>query len=488
MTKKPILITTSIAYVNGAPHVGFAMEAIEADTFARWKRLRGYDVFFLTGTDEHGIKIYRTAEEQGISAKELADKNSAHFQELAKTLHISHDDFIRTTEERHIRGAQEFWRRIEKREDLEERPFTGKYCVGCETFYTEKELENGYCPIHLCLPEELTEKNYFFRLSRYSKEVSSLLSEETIEVLPRFRAQEILRFTEDGLKDISFSRPAKSLPWGIPVPEKPDHTMYVWCDALTNYITALGFGSSDEWKHYWEQGEVVHFIGKDILRFHAAIWPAMLLSARLPVPSKICVHGFLTSEGHKMSKSLGNVVDPFAVVEDFEGNPDPLRFFLLSEVPFGRDADFSQKRFLEMYNAKLANGLGNLLSRIMTLSEKAGGVAPAQYIVSPKLLEFTEALSGKIDTFMEQCELHSALQEIFSLVEILNLDIDEKKPWIAIKEDPKSMNTNIADWLSALLLLSQELSPFLPSTAEKMILALEKGEKIQLFPRKEIGK
>lgn len=485
MAKKPALITTSIAYVNGAPHVGFAMEAIEADTFARWKRLRGHEVFFLTGTDEHGIKIYRTAEEQGITARELADKNSTAFRELARLLNISHDDFIRTSEDRHIRGAQEFWQRIEKREDLDERPFTGKYCVGCETFYTEKELENGCCPIHLRPPEELTEENYFFRLSRYSEEISSLLSEKKIEVLPDFRAQEILRFAEDGLKDISFSRPAKSLPWGIPVPGKPDQTMYVWCDALTNYITAVGFGTSDEWKHYWEDGEVIHFIGKDILRFHAAIWPAMLLSAHLPLPSTICVHGFLTSEGHKMSKSLGNVVDPFAVVEEFGGNPDPLRFFLLSEVPFGRDADFSQKRFLEIYNAKLANGLGNLLSRVMTLSEKAGGVTPAEQIHSPKLSEQKNTLSEKVDAFMNRCELHSALQEIFLLVELLNLDLDEKKPWIAMKENPQSMNMEIADWLAVLLFLAEELSPFLPGTAEKMKTAIQSGEKVQLFPRKE---
>ncbi len=480
---KNILVTTSIAYVNGEPHVGFAMELIQADAYARWNRNRGNHVFFLTGTDEHGSKIFRTAQEQGLTAQELTDKNSQKFQNLAKILNISNDDFIRTTEKRHKKGAQQIWARINDHGDLVRKEFEGLYCVGCETFVTEKELVNGNCAHHLKPPEVVTEENIFFRLSQYSEKISALIESGTLKIQPDFRKNEILQLAKEGLKDVSFSRPRSTLPWGVDVPNDDTQVMYVWCDALSNYITAVGFGTNDQWKKYWEEGEVVHFIGKDILRFHAGIWPAMLLSAQLPIPTKICVHGFLTSEGHKMSKSLGNIIDPFQVVDAHGGNSDPLRFFLLSEVPFGRDADYSKKRFLEIYNAKLANGLGNLLSRVLTLSQKAGGVDCPAEAKNPQMKELLLNVSKKIDSHMQKCEFHHALSDIFEIIEFLNLDIDHKKPWISMKQDPTSANESIADWLLALVIVAQEIEPFLPETSKKMNAAITSGEPVVLFPR-----
>lgn len=479
------LITTSIAYVNGAPHIGFAMELIEADAMARWSRARGDKTFFLTGTDEHGSKIYREAKNQNITPQEMTDRNAKPFQDLCQTLAISNDDFVRTTEARHKTGARAIWERIEQNGDLEYHEFEGLYCVGCETFYTPKELVDGKCPNHLTEPEMLTERNVFFKLSRYSEQIAELIESNTLEIVPDFRKNEILQFAKEGLKDISFSRPKSVLPWGIPVPNDPEQVMYVWCDALSNYLTAVGYGSNDDWQQYWQDGEVLHFIGKDILRFHAAIWPAMLLSAGLPLPKKICVHGFLTSEGHKMSKSLGNVVDPFAVVQEFGGNPDPIRFFLLSEVPFGRDADFSRKRFLELYNARLANGLGNLFARVITLANKSGATMP-ETIADAELAAASKQVAQTIDTHMKACELHHAIEAIFTAVEFLNHDIDRKKPWLTIKTEPEATKQIVADWLLALQQLAREVEIFLPQTGAAMRSGLLALESAILFPRMEI--
>lgn len=481
---KNILVTTSIAYVNGVPHVGFAMESIEADAYARWARSRGNHVFFLTGTDEHGAKVYRTALEKGISPQELTDRNSAEFRLLGELLNISPDHFIRTTDSTHKKGVQEIWERIFETGDLEKRKFYGLYCVGCEAFLTEKELDTeGNCPIHQKPPEKMAEENWFFRLSDYSEKIINLIESKKMEIQPEYRSAEILELAKSGLRDVSFSRPRSDLPWGIPVPGDDDQLMYVWCDALSNYITGVGFGANENWRDFWESGEVVHFIGKDILRFHAGIWPAMLLSASLPTPHKICVHGFLTSEGYKMSKSLGNVVDPFAVVADFEGNPDPLRFFLLAEVPFGRDADFSQKRFLELYNAKLANGLGNFLNRTLVLSQKFP--VEVSHISDPTLLQIVSDLSQKIDEKMEKCELHLALAEIFSVIDFLNLDIDRQKPWILGKENPQDAAEILGNYRLTLEKVAHELSPFLPGTGDRMLEMLKNGKSEILFPRKE---
>ena len=486
--KKNILVTTSIAYVNGAPHIGFAMELIEADAYARWARSRGNRVLFSTGTDEHGAKIYRAAIEKGILPKDLTDQNAAKFQKLTKILNISNDDFVRTTEPRHQKCAQKIWEKIAENGDFEKKEFSGKYCVGCETFLGDRDLdENGNCPNHKTPPEKVSQKNWFFALSKYSKNIQNLIESKKMRLLPDFRAPEILEFAKSGFEDVSFSRPRVDLPWGVPVPGDDEQVMYVWCDALSNYLTVAGFPDDKKWKDFWKKGEVVHFIGKDILRFHAGIWPAMLLSAGLPPPSKICVHGFLTSEGHKMSKSLGNVVDPFAVVAEFSGNPDPLRYFLLAEVPFGRDADFTQKRFLEMYHSKLGNGLGNFLNRVLVLSKKFPAAEKSE-ISDEILAEKISNLPKKIDEKMKKCEIHAAISEIFQIIDFLNLDIDRQKPWILGKENPEKAGEILQNYKMALKKIAAELSNFLPATGEKIAEFLKSGKSEILFPRMETEK
>jgi len=486
---KNILVTTSIAYVNGAPHLGFAMETIEADVYARWARSRGNNVFFLTGTDEHGGKIDKVAKSQGKETQLLCDENAIKFQKLCRALHISEDRFIRTTDADHKKGVQDIWKKILEKKDLQKRSFEGHYCLGCEAFLTPKDLdESGECPHHKKKPEVITEENYFFLLSRYSKKVKDLLETKEVEIIPEFRSREILELCHQGLHDVSFSRPRTTLEWGVDIPDDPDQVMYVWCDALSNYLTGVGYGKNEDWKTYWEEGEIVHFIGKDILRFHAGIWPGMLLSAELPLPQKICVHGFLTSEGHKMSKSLGNVVDPFAVVAECAEDPDPLRYFLLAEVPFGRDADFSQKRFWEIYNAKLANGLGNVFSRVMTMAQKSGvdfSSLLEKSIVSSSFQERRELLSRDIDAHIARCEFHLAIEKIWRVIDDINEDIDQKKPWKQLKENPELVQEDARNWALFLSFLADELVTFLPGTAKKMKQALSSGESIMLFPRRE---
>lgn len=480
--KNKKLITTSIAYVNGEPHIGFAMEVLEADAYKRYLKNRGYDVYFITGTDEHGSKINKTAKEKGVSTQELCDINANKFKDLCEILHISNDDFIRTTEERHKLGAKKIWEKISKSGDFKKQDFEGKYCVGCESFITEKDLnEKGECVNHLKKPEIIKEKNIFFLMSKYTEVIKNSIKSKKIRIEPEFRQNEILNLLDVGLQDISFSRPKEVLNWGINVPNDDSQVMYVWCDALTNYLSAVGYGSNEKWKEYWSEGEVIHFIGKDILRFHAGIWPAMLSSAKIKLPEKIFVHGFLTSEGHKMSKSLGNVVDPFKVVEDFNGNPDPLRFFLLSEVPFGKDADFSQERFLSVYNDKLCNGVGNLLSRVVMLSKKFSTKSETKKCLD--YIDKIKTIKCQIDNHMSKCELHLAIGKIFDLINFANLEIDREKPWIKIKTNKEGTESLIAGLIDILKFISKELECFIPHSSKKMQKSIQDLEPIILFPR-----
>ncbi|MFH0833946.1 MAG: methionine--tRNA ligase, partial [Patescibacteria group bacterium] len=358
---KSFYITTSLPYVNAAPHVGFAMEAIEADALARFLRQRGYQVRLQTGTDEHGLKIQKTAAELKTTPCELTDQNSQKFQNLKTALDFDFDDFIRTSDStRHFPAAQKLWQKIAVAGKLEKRKYSAKYCSGCEEFKSEKDLVDGKCPNHPNLNlEETEEENYFFKLSDFSQQILELLESKKVEILPHFRAKEFLNVVKDGLHDVSFSRSSEKLRWGIPVPGDDSQTMYVWCDALTNYISAIDFENEGaEFQKWWLASEKIHIIGKDIVRFHAGIWLGMLLAADLPLPDKIYIHGFITSENQKMSKSLGNVVDPFEF--SAEWGSDALRFYLLAEIPNGQDGDFSKTRFEEVYNSQLANGLGNL--------------------------------------------------------------------------------------------------------------------------------
>jgi methionyl-tRNA synthetase len=489
--QSPFFISTSIAYVNGAPHLGFAMESVEADAIARWKRFQGREVFFLTGTDEHGIKIAKTAAQLGKTPKELCDKNSAQYRELGKALSLSSDDFIRTSDkERHWNGVWKIWKAIEANGDIEKRSYSGLYCSGCEAFLTEKDLdENGNCLIHQRPPEKIEEENYFFLLSRYSKQIVELIESGTLQIFPDFRKNEILSMARSGLHDTSFSRPTSKVAWGIAVPNDPTQNMYVWCDALTNYISALGYGQTDEtnFHHFWEQGETVHVIGKDILRFHAGVWIGMLLSANLPLPKKLFVHGFLTSEGQKMSKSLGNVVDPFLEIEKY--GVDALRYFLLREVAVGRDADFSRSRFEEVYQANLANGLGNLVSRLYRLCER-NSVFLSEKNLATDFQEAFSVMESKVNSSMEAYELHEAIAAVFAIVEFLDKKMDTEKPWILTKTDPQKAKEILSDMLSLLVRTIPLIGVFLPSTADKMKTIFgegkgEFGELEMLFPRME---
>lgn len=461
-------LTTAIAYVNGGPHLGHALEFVQADALCRYHRLVGDDVYFLTGTDEHGSKIYEKAQEMNLPVSEFVDKNAAIFHSLKDLLHLSYDDFIRTSEERHKRGAQKIWRKMVEAGDIYKDNYTGKYCVGCEAFISEKELDaEGNCPIHLKPPVMLSEENYFFRLSKYSDRIKEMILSDEIKVVPENRKKEMLNLIgEEGLFDVSFSRPKTALPWGVDVPDDPEQVMYVWCDALSNYITALGYEEESEiFKKFWPAD--VHLIGKDILRFHAGIWIGMLLSAGLAVPKMIFAHGFITSEGQKMSKSLGNVVDPLEYINKY--GAEALRYYLLREVPTDDDGDFAQKKFFELYNSDLANNLGNLVNRVTMMTEKYfEGKVPAKSEGN----EACEVISAVVEKYKERFELadiKSACEAILELMNFGNKYIDDKKPWTMAKEGSSELSSVIYDLLEILRVISLIISPILPHAASRVM-------------------
>lgn len=368
-------ITTAIDYPNAPPHMGHVLEKVLADVIARWWRLSGDDVRFQIGTDEHGVKIQQTADREGVTPRELVDRNVPLFRSLYDRLSISYDRFLRTTDQVvHWPTVQELWRRLQKSGVLEKRTYTGLYCSGCERFTTRKDLIDGKCPDHQKVPEEVREENWFFLLKREGEWLRDLLAcEDGYRIIPASRSHETLSLIDHGLEDVSFSRPKSSLSWGIPVPGDPEQTMYVWCDALTNYISGLGYFTDHEEKEWWEDADVTHVIGKDIARFHALIWPAMLKHVGLlvPPPHRLLIHGFITSEGQKMSKSIGNVVDPVEVIEKY--GVDALRMYLCGEVAIGDDGDFSWQRMHDRYTNHYAKDLGNLLNRVLVLLAKDDG-------------------------------------------------------------------------------------------------------------------
>lgn len=465
-------ITTSIAYTNSRPHVGFAMELVQADCLARYRKLLGEEVYFLTGTDEHGMKMAQSAREAGKTPKEFADINSAEFSKLTKFLNIGNDGFIRTTDPHHERGAAKLWEKLKKVDALYKKNYEGLYCVGCEAYITEKDLVDGNCPNHKKPPVAFSEENYFFRYSKYLAEVKKLIEDGKLKILPESRGTELLNMLTAGLeeeKDISFSRPSKSLQWGIPVPNDPDQTMYVWCDALSNYITALDFENEGElFKKFWPAD--VHLIGKDILRFHGGLWIAMLIATKIPTPKAIYVHGYVTSEGQKMSKSLGNVVDPFEIGQKY--GVDPLRYYLLREIPTTEDGDFSISRFESVYDSELANNLGNLVSRVLTMTEKySGGKVPSQAkderIVN-EVLKTWKDYQAHFDNF----NLKAAIESVLGLLNFANQYIEEKKPWEMAKKEPAEVLKILYHLLELIRHTSLMLVPFIPEAAAKIQEAL----------------
>lgn len=465
---KNFYITTAIPYVNAEPHIGFAMEAIQTDTIARYKAQRGLDVRFQTGTDEHGIKIQKTAEELGKTPKEIVDANSQKFTELKDALNLRFDDFIRTSDQkRHWPACQKLWKKLVEAGKLEKRNYKGLYCSGCEEFKRENDLVDGKCANHPDRKlDEVEEENWFFRLSDYSDQIQKLLESKELEILPHFRAKEFLNVVKEGLHDVSFSRSSETLQWGIPVPDDDSQTMYVWCDALTNYISAIDYeNEGEDFQKWWVNSERVHVIGKDIVRFHAGIWIGMLLAAGVPLPNKIYIHGFITSEGKKMSKSTGNVVDPFEF--SAEWGADALRYYLLSEIPNGKDGDFSKARFEEIYNSHLANGLGNLVSRVVAMAEKVGS---SQFAVGSlgeaEVKRMWESLEGAID---KDYDFREALQAVVEVIEFANKLITEKKPW---ELEEKEKTEVLATLLEIIRNLALALQPFIPQTSEKIAAAL----------------
>ncbi len=489
----PFYITTAIAYVNARPHVGFALELVQADAIARWHKLKGREVYFLTGTDEHGAKIVRAAQKAGKDIKEFADTNASIFKKLVSDLGISADDFIRTSDQiRHFPGAQELWKKLEASGDIYKKKYRGLYCVGHEAFVTQKDLIGGKCADHDAEPEIIEEENYFFRLSRFTQEIKKALSSGELRIYPESRRNEMLAFIEGGLEDVSFSRPSKDISWGVPVPGDAAQTMYVWSDALANYITALGFGSEnlEKFKKFWPAD--LHVLGKDILRFHALIWPGMLLSAGLPLPKGIFVHGFIKVGGRKMSKTLGNVIDPIDFIE--RHGRDPLRYYLLREILTHEDGDLTEEKFIEAYNANLANGLGNYVSRVVKMIEQYfGGVlqkpsdAEISAVPMKKRASFfrSEDEGAKLelvsppyfidrvvwpayDKSMEDYQLKSALDLVWSLIAELDLYIQAYEPFKLIKTEPKKTKVILWNLAYGALSAGWMLKPFMPDTAEKI--------------------
>jgi methionyl-tRNA synthetase len=473
MTKKTFYITTTAPYVNADPHIGFALEIIQADVLARFHRQIGDQVAFGFGTDEHGLKIYRKALEAKKDPLKYCDEYAKKFDDLKKTLNLSTTHFIRTTNELHLKAAQEFWNRCFKNGDIYKKNYRIKYCVGCELEKTDSELTDEKCPIHPNLEiENYQEENYFFRFSKYQKKLLELYEKNPDFVYPKNRLLEIRTFVEKGLEDFSVSRLKKKMPWGVNVPNDPDHVMYVWFDALVFYISNIGWpNDKKQFEKWWP---VIQVAGKDNLRQQSAIWQAMLMSARLPISKQIFIHGFITSEGQKMSKSLGNVVNPLDLVQKY--GADAVRYYLLKEIPSADDGNFSYRRMDEIYSADLANELGNLVSRLTNLAETDGlnldNITPLH----------PSGFAGQAIKQYNNFQFNLILEDIWKQIKTLNKTIDDFAPW---KKSASERKDFLLQSINTLNKISLRFQPFLPETSEKIIKATTgKIKKIPpLFPR-----
>ena len=484
MPNRTYFITTPIYYVNDLPHIGHMFTTTVCDALARYHRLLGEDVRFLTGTDEHGQNIERAAKREGITPLELADRVVGRYRELREKLDFSYDDFVRTTEERHTRGVREIIRRFDAAGDLYAAVHEGWYCSPCETFYTEKELAGGpgsgpdrRCPVHGTAVEWKSEENVFFRLSRYQQPLLDWYESRPQPVYPASRLNEVRSFVAGGLRDISVSR--ANLEWGIPFPGRPGQTVYVWLDALTNYVSALGLGSDrpedvELYRRFWAAGDVrLHMMGKDILRFHAVYWPAFLMSAGLPLPTAVWAHGWWQRDGRKVSKSAGNVVRPDELVERFGG--DSLRYFLLREMAFGQDASFSDEAVIDRYNNDLANDLGNTVSRVVTLSRSAfGGRTPYQSCGDNPLIEVAGRAAADYRAAMDDLAFQRALESLWRLLADTNQYLVAHEPWKLIKTEGPSPRLARVLWngLEATRIVAIGLLPIMPRAAVKVLHAI----------------
>lgn len=477
-------ISTSIPYVNAAPHVGFAMEAVQADVLARFKRTQGNKVFFLSGTDENALKNVLKAEEVGEQVESFVERHAILFKGLLDDLSISYDDFIRTSsEERHTHGAQKLWQTLNPK-DVIKKTYTGFYCVGCEEFKTEKDLVNGECPEHPGKTlEEVSEENYFFKLEHYQKEILDLLESGKLKITPESRKNEVLAFVREGLHDLSISRSVdRARGWGVKVPGDENQVMYVWIDALSNYINALGYAEgNDTYKEFWEgDGAKVHAIGKGITRFHAVYWPALLLSAGLPLPTELFVHGYITSQGQKMSKSLGNVIDPKEYITEY--GKDAFRYFIAREVSTFEDSDFTKERFHDAYNGNLVNGLGNQVSRVMKLAE--------EHLSAPVVLTEEEKMLQKpfID-FLEAGHIDKATHLIWEHIGKADEYITNTMPFKKVKSESQEEREEGKKIIEKLVrhigMIAAHLEPIMPETSSAILRAIAENKKPEnLFPRK----
>lgn len=478
MSERAFYITTAIDYVNASPHIGHAYEKIIADVLARYRRLRGDAVYFLTGTDEHGQKNATSAAAAGRPVPAFVDENAARFRELAELLNLSIDDFIRTTEPRHAAGVKAIWERVAAKGDFYKKNYQALYCVGHEAFVTLSDLVDGKCPAHDTEPIVIEEENYFFRLSRYRSELRRLFQESPEFVVPASRYGEMLNLI-DSLEDISVSRPVEKLSWGIPVPGDPTHVIYVWFDALTNYISAIGFGGDEGgFARWWPHSH--HLIGKDINRFHALLWPAMLISAGLQPPRQVLVHGFITVEGQKISKTLGNVIDPGALAQELAGASgaeaavcvDALRYFLLRDIPFGEDGDFRRAALIHRFNADLANDYGNLLNRTLPQLERhfEGAIPYVGRATSgdSTLRATAQAVVDEVDRLVERVDFSRALGEVWRLLRVANKYLDDEAPWRTVKTDRERAGTVLYNTLEIVRIATVLLSPWLPTATTRV--------------------
>jgi methionyl-tRNA synthetase len=472
---KNFYITAPIFYPNANLHMGHAYTTVICDILARYNRLVGNETYFLVGADENTEKVVRAAKSVDKNTEDYLNDIVKNFKFLFSELEISYDQFIRTSDEKnHWPGVVEMWNKLVEAGDIEKRSYEGLYCVGHESFITEKDLVDGKCPDHNEVPQILKEENYFFKLSKYTEQIKEKIKSGEMEVIPEGRKNEILALLDRGLEDVSFSRPANKMSVGVPVPGDPSQRVYVWGDALTNYISALGFGRNDElYKKFWPG---VHVIGKDILRFHAAIWPGMLLSAKISLPKRLLVHGFITSQGKKMSKSLGNVIDPIFLINEY--GPEAVRYYLARHISPFEDGDLTLESFKDAYNANLANGLGNLTSRIMKMAQDN----------LEKPVEISEkSIQQEFFDYLEKFEINKACDYIWSEISEMDKFIQENQPFKVVKTDKEKGQKMISDLVVRLYSVARMLNPILPETSDKIkdLVKTNKTPEKPLFARKD---
>ena len=476
--KKKFFISTAIPYVNAKPHMGHALEFVTADVLARFHRMQGDLVYFLSGTDDNALKNVQAAEQAGVPIKEYIAEHAQNFESLLKQLSVSNDDFIKTgSDPRHLSGSQKLWSMCEK--DMYKKSYVGLYCVGCEEFKTEKDLVNGECPLHPGKKlEQVEEEKYFFKLRDYQDKLLSLIESGQMKILSEGRKNEMTSFIKGGLEDFSISRSrARAKEWGIPVPHDDSQIMYVWFDALANYINALGYGTDEEkFNAYWQEGETVHIVGKDINRFHSIYWPAMLLSAGVKTPTTIMVHGFITSGGQKMSKSIGNVIDPIEILHEY--GVEATRYILTREISTFEDTDLTAESMKEAYNANLANGLGNLASRILKMSES--------YIEEPQPHTHHAVPHTYVD-LLNAYEVQKAADFVWQEIAAMDKHIQETEPFKLYKVDKEKAREIVHGLVSRLFVVASMLEPFLPETAQKIkdLITENRAPSTPLFPRKD---